>query len=90
MITIVTERAKKLRAQYAMQARALKQRIEMRINRVPKKLWGAKMGELLAQSGPAVIAGNSSGLVSTKSNVVTVKEFVEDLKRLRFSFCSIL
>lgn len=86
----VTERAKKLRAQYSMQAKALRQRIEMRINRVPKKLWGAKMGELLSQSGSVVILGNPPGLVSAKSNVVTVREFVEDVKRLRFPFCTIL
>lgn len=73
-----------------MQAQALKQRIEMRINRVPKKLWGSTMGELLAQSGPPVIAENSSESISTRLNVVTVQEFVEDLKQLRFSFCSIL
>lgn len=62
----------------------------MRINRVPKKLWGAKMGELLAQSGSAGITGNVPVSVSTKSNVVTVREFVEDVKRLRFPFCTIL
>lgn len=57
---------------------------------MPKKLWGAKMGELLAQSGLDVITGNPPGLVSAKSNVVTVREFVEDMKRLRFPFCTIL
>lgn len=89
VLSTVTERAKKLRAQYSMQARSLKQRIEMRINRVPKKLWGATMGELLAQAGPAV-TGNSSGPVSTKLNAVAVKGFVEDVKRLRFFFCTLL
>lgn len=78
---IVTERAKKLRSQCAMQAQALKQRIEMRINRVPKKLWDVTMGELLAQHGPIAVA---DGLVSAKLNSAAVKEFVEDVKRLRF------
>ncbi|KAH8149585.1 uncharacterized protein LAJ45_06214 [Morchella importuna] len=75
----LTERAKKLRSQCAMQAQALKQRIEMRINRVPKKLWDVTMGELLAQHGPIAVA---DGLVSAKLNSAAVKEFVEDVKRL--------
>ncbi|KAI5796636.1 hypothetical protein EDC01DRAFT_727643 [Geopyxis carbonaria] len=45
----ISERGRKLRSQYATQANALKQRIAMRINRVPKKLWKVTMGELLCQ-----------------------------------------
>ncbi|PKX99334.1 uncharacterized protein P174DRAFT_427542 [Aspergillus novofumigatus IBT 16806] len=43
----VTERARKLRAQYALQAHDLRSRIERRINRIPVALRKAKMGELL-------------------------------------------
>ncbi|KKK16800.1 hypothetical protein P175DRAFT_0460276 [Aspergillus ochraceoroseus IBT 24754] len=43
----ITERARKLRAQYALQAQDLRARIERRINRIPVALRKAKMGELL-------------------------------------------
>ncbi|RAL13512.1 uncharacterized protein BO97DRAFT_388725 [Aspergillus homomorphus CBS 101889] len=43
----ITERARKLRAQYALQANDLRARIERRINRIPIALRKANMGELL-------------------------------------------
>ncbi|RAL04630.1 uncharacterized protein BO80DRAFT_373966 [Aspergillus ibericus CBS 121593] len=43
----LTERARKLRAQYALQANDLRARIERRINRIPIALRKATMGELL-------------------------------------------
>ena len=43
----VTERARKLRAQYALQAQSLRTRIELRINRIPASLRKANLGELL-------------------------------------------
>ncbi|KAF6236610.1 hypothetical protein HO173_005391 [Letharia columbiana] len=43
----ITERARKLRAQYALQAQSLRTRIELRINRIPTSLRNANMGELL-------------------------------------------
>jgi hypothetical protein len=43
----VTERARKLRAQYALQAQDLRARIERRVNRIPVILRKANMGELL-------------------------------------------
>ncbi|CAN8099480.1 unnamed protein product [Discula destructiva] len=42
----VTERARKLRAQYNLQAQGLRTRIEIRVNRIPMALRKAKMGEL--------------------------------------------
>ncbi|KAI9885525.1 MAG: hypothetical protein M1823_002664 [Watsoniomyces obsoletus] len=45
----VTERARKLRAQYALQAQGLRTRIEMRINRIPAAIRKMTMGELLAK-----------------------------------------
>ena len=51
---IVTERARKLRAQYALQAHDLRSRIERRVNRIPVSLRKANMGELLEKySAPA-------------------------------------
>lgn len=45
----VTERARKLRAQYALQAQSLRTRIELRINRIPTSIRKANMGELFAK-----------------------------------------
>ena len=45
----VTERARKLRAQYALQAQSLRTRIELRINRIPTSLRKANMGDLYEQ-----------------------------------------
>ncbi|CAZ81833.1 unnamed protein product [Tuber melanosporum] len=75
----ITERARKLRAQYTMQARSLKQRIEMRINRVPKKLWGMKMGDLLAQHSNK---NKEPKAILPKLGPRGVRGFVEDVKRL--------
>jgi hypothetical protein len=47
----VTERARKLRAQYALQAQDLRARIERRVNRIPLALRKATMGELLEKYG---------------------------------------
>ena len=43
---LVTERARKLRAQYALQAQSLRTRIELRVNRIPTAMRKANMGEL--------------------------------------------
>lgn len=46
LISEVTERARKLRNQYKLQAQSLRARIEMRINRVPSSLRRTKIGDL--------------------------------------------
>ncbi|KAI2621084.1 Borealin N terminal-domain-containing protein [Hypoxylon sp. NC1633] len=46
----VTERARRLRAQYNIQAQQLRSRVEMRVNRIPVSLRKAKMGDLLSKS----------------------------------------
>ncbi|EON96805.1 hypothetical protein UCRPA7_7629 [Phaeoacremonium minimum UCRPA7] len=43
----ITERARKLRAQYNLQAQGLRTRIEIRVNRIPMALRKAKMADLL-------------------------------------------
>ncbi|WEW58595.1 hypothetical protein PRK78_004063 [Emydomyces testavorans] len=45
----ITERARKLRAHYALQAQDLRSRIERRVNRIPVTLRKKSMGELLAK-----------------------------------------
>lgn len=59
-IVIVTERARKLRAQYMLQAQGARSRIGIRVNRIPTALRKAKMGDLLIKHSqppkPAVAA----------------------------------
>jgi hypothetical protein len=45
--TSVTERARKLRAQYALQAQGLRARLEMRVNRIPQALRKRNIQDLL-------------------------------------------
>ncbi|KAK4086292.1 hypothetical protein ACCO45_003478 [Purpureocillium lilacinum] len=45
----ITERARRLRAQYNIQAQGLRSRIEIRINRIPMSLRKVKMGDLLVK-----------------------------------------
>lgn len=52
----VTERARKLRAQYALQAQDLRARIERRVNRIPTALRKANMGELLEKQNASLRA----------------------------------
>lgn len=49
----VTGRARKLRAQYALQANDLRARIERRVNRIPVSLRKANIGELLEKHNAA-------------------------------------
>ncbi|DAA72759.1 TPA_exp: Uncharacterized protein A8136_5428 [Trichophyton benhamiae CBS 112371] len=49
----ITERARKLRAHYALQAQDLRARIERRINRIPMALRKQNLGELLAKYSEA-------------------------------------
>ncbi|KAI0172318.1 Borealin N terminal-domain-containing protein [Hypoxylon sp. FL1284] len=46
----ITERARRLRAQYNIQAQQLRSRVEMRINRIPTALRKAVLGDLLNKS----------------------------------------
>ncbi|KAI1079450.1 Borealin N terminal-domain-containing protein [Whalleya microplaca] len=46
----ITERARRLRAQYHIQAQQLRSRVEMRVNRIPTTLRRLKMGDLLSKS----------------------------------------
>ncbi|SPN96691.1 uncharacterized protein DNG_00211 [Cephalotrichum gorgonifer] len=45
----ITERARRLRAQYNLQAQGLRSRIEIRVNRIPISLRKMTMGDLLAR-----------------------------------------
>ncbi|KAI0124679.1 Borealin N terminal-domain-containing protein [Xylariales sp. AK1849] len=49
----ITERARRLRAQYNVQAQQLRSRVEMRVNRIPTALRKIKMGELLIRHAEA-------------------------------------
>jgi hypothetical protein len=47
---VVTERARRLRAQYNYMATTVRSRIEMRLNRVPMSMRNIKMGDLLQKT----------------------------------------
>ncbi|PSS22969.1 hypothetical protein M430DRAFT_16913 [Amorphotheca resinae ATCC 22711] len=75
----ITERARKLRAQYMLQAQGLRTRIEIRVNRIPVALRRANMGELLlkysenaSKSGPT--APKITANIRSPSNIVVQKE----------------
>ena len=62
----VTERARKLRAQYALQAQSLRTRIEMRINRIPSGLRKMKMGDLYEKYMQMDVEAKSQGVSASK------------------------
>ncbi|KAH8429674.1 uncharacterized protein LDX57_007346 [Aspergillus melleus] len=67
----ITERARKLRAQYALQASDLRARIERRINRIPVALRKANMGELLEKHNAAIRAQHENG--SPRKHISPIK-----------------
>ena len=71
LISKVTERARKLRNQYKLQAQSLRAHIEMRINRVPSSLRRTKMGDLDgARTGPSepVEQSNQMNIIEPHNN----------------------
>lgn len=67
-LATVTERARKLRAQYMLQAQGLRTRIEIRVNRIPTALRQAKMGDLLRKYGD-VSAPNNPGPTNLRNRL---------------------
>ncbi|KAJ6014326.1 hypothetical protein N7540_008917 [Penicillium herquei] len=55
----ITERARKLRAQYSLQQHDLRSRLERRVNRIPRSLRKANMGELFEKHQAALAQANS-------------------------------
>lgn len=83
--TTVTDRARKLRGQYALQAQGLRVRLEGRLNRVPFQLRQRKMQDLMNEyvekRSPAKPA-----LMSTQARkVVEVPMPRKELKRQRYT-----
>ena len=67
----VTERARKLRAQYALHAQGLRSRLEMRINRVPKQLRSINVAELIDQYSEQLEAASSRPLPVPQSAIAS-------------------
>ncbi|KAJ5762727.1 hypothetical protein N7533_001408 [Penicillium manginii] len=67
----ITERARKLRSQYALQANDLRARIERRVNRIPISLRKANMGELYKKHTAHNLTSPLRRPSPTKSRVVT-------------------
>ncbi|KAK0103219.1 hypothetical protein ONS95_005253 [Cadophora gregata] len=74
----ITERARKLRAQYNLQAQGLRTRIEIRVNRIPMALRRAKMGDLHAKysepSRPAATASRTEMINSPRKNLLQAEQ----------------
>ncbi|KAH6723613.1 Borealin N terminal-domain-containing protein [Leptodontidium sp. 2 PMI_412] len=74
----ITERARKLRAQYNLQAQGLRTRIEIRVNRIPMALRRAKMGDLHAKysntSRPATTASRAEKINSPRKNLIQAEQ----------------
>lgn len=69
----VTERARKLRAQYALHAQGLRSRLEMRINRVPKQLRATNIADLIDQYSEQLEPPSKKPLPVTQSAIVSSK-----------------
>lgn len=65
----ITERARRLRAQYALQAGDLRARIERRINRVPVGLRKARMGDLLEKHAAAALRAQQQTMAASKKPI---------------------
>ncbi|OBT85351.1 hypothetical protein VE02_05998 [Pseudogymnoascus sp. 03VT05] len=65
----ITERARKLRAQYMLQAQGLRTRIEIRVNRIPTGLRKAKMGDLLVKYNEAKSNAILPGMTARGANM---------------------
>lgn len=65
---LVTERARKLRAQYVLQAQGLRTRMEIRIHRIPAGLRKVTMGELyekqMEKAEPAQQKGKAAAIAA--------------------------
>ncbi|RFU29217.1 hypothetical protein B7463_g7137, partial [Scytalidium lignicola] len=62
----ITERARKLRAQYALQAQGLRTRIEIRVNRIPMSLRKLKMEVLMKKHSDTFAKTAASSTTSSK------------------------
>ncbi|KAI9709232.1 MAG: hypothetical protein M1828_002532 [Chrysothrix sp. TS-e1954] len=67
----LTERARRLRAQYALQAANLRTRLEYRVERIPAALRKAKLIDLFEKHGPKPDGTSKGGLKATADKVAT-------------------
>ncbi|KAI0014663.1 Borealin N terminal-domain-containing protein [Xylariomycetidae sp. FL0641] len=70
----ITERARRLRAQYNIQAQQLRSRVEMRINRIPTSLRKKTMGDLLHKSQQPPQSQQSQSSYEAKPPPVPAKD----------------
>ncbi|TAQ87377.1 hypothetical protein B7494_g4293 [Chlorociboria aeruginascens] len=73
----VTERARKLRAQYMLQTQGLRSRIQIRVNRIPMALRRANMGELLLKYSDNTATASPSSRVSPAKTNSSAKALTE-------------
>ncbi|MCJ1448348.1 MAG: hypothetical protein MMC23_008863 [Stictis urceolatum] len=75
----VTERARKLRAQYALQAHTLRSRVELRVNRIPLSLRKANIGELFEKNA-APLQSEGKAIAKKSSKATAPQVATESLK----------
>ncbi|MBE7182485.1 MAG: hypothetical protein INR71_14985, partial [Terriglobus roseus] len=73
MTDAVTERARKLRAQYALHAQGLRSRLEMRINRIPQSLRSTNVVELVDKYAESLELPKAAPAVALKANAPMAK-----------------
>ncbi|TVY56072.1 hypothetical protein LCER1_G003710 [Lachnellula cervina] len=74
----ITERARKLRAQYMLQSQGLRSRIEIRVNRIPTALRRANMEELLNKYNEAATkTANKSPQRAERNSPAKMKQIQE-------------
>ncbi|KAI9676533.1 MAG: hypothetical protein M1817_000692 [Caeruleum heppii] len=74
----ITERARKLRAQYALQAQGVRTRIEIRVNRIPMAMRKMKMGELLAKCASEEDSNEKDSPAESQKRPASTKSQVKD------------
>ncbi|EPE36414.1 hypothetical protein GLAREA_05752 [Glarea lozoyensis ATCC 20868] len=76
----ITERARKLRAQYMLQAQGLRTRIEIRVNRIPMALRTAKMGDLYAKYSEIAVKNTQKSPQRIEKAASPYKNRMEDIR----------
>lgn len=80
---VVTERARKLRAQYTLQAQNLRSRLEMRVNRVPQNLRRKTLQELMDEHAAKVKPAPPPPMPVLSHRTTMAESPRKSLKRLR-------
>lgn len=83
MIESVTERARRLRAQYALQAQGLRTRLEIRVHRIPPALRKRTIEEVLKEYGERnALSRKGNNIVTTQIARASPVKVVEKMSKI--------